>query len=162
MAYHPQTNGQVEWFNRTLKTMIAKFVNSRQDNWDIYLLAFLFTYRTSPHKSMGHTPYEVMLGRAPPSEDRVATELIQMDEWVQELRRRRPGSSFWPTSKVSSRTEWSQCPIGQEHRKLVTRSRYGLTTKSRAGQRQVGAQQPPGFESGGFLMEFQSPFSVLI
>jgi len=26
-----------------------------------------------------------MLGRAPPSEDRVATELILMEEWVQEL-----------------------------------------------------------------------------
>jgi len=80
MAYHPQTNGQVERFNRTLKTMIAKFVNGRQDNWDIYLPAFLYPYRTSPHKSTGHTPYEVMLGRAPPSEDRAATELILMDE----------------------------------------------------------------------------------
>jgi len=46
---------------------------------------FLYTYRMSLHKSMGHTPYKVMLGRAPPSEDRVATELILMDEWVQEL-----------------------------------------------------------------------------
>jgi len=66
--------------------MIAKFVNGRQDNWDVYLPAFLYTYRTSPHKSMGHTPYEAMLGRAPPSKDRVATEPILMDEWVQELR----------------------------------------------------------------------------
>jgi len=85
MAYHPQTNGQVEQFNRTLKTMIAKFVNGRQDNWDIYLPAFLYAYRTSPHKSTGHTPYKAMLGRAPPSKDGVATESIPMDEWVQEL-----------------------------------------------------------------------------
>jgi len=27
----PQTNRQVEWFNRTLKTMIAKFMNGRQE-----------------------------------------------------------------------------------------------------------------------------------
>jgi len=84
-AYHPQTNGQVERFNRMLKAMTAKFVNGRQDNWDIYLPAFLYAYRTSLHKSTGHTPYKAMLGRAPPSEDRAATESIPMDEWVQEL-----------------------------------------------------------------------------
>jgi len=61
-------------------------VNGRQDNWDIYLPAFLYAYRTSPYKSMVHTPYKAMLGRAPPSKDRVATELILMDKWVQELR----------------------------------------------------------------------------
>jgi len=85
-AYHPQTKGQVEWFNRMLKTMITNFVNGRQDNWDVYLLAFIYAYRMSPHKSTGHTPYKAMLGRAPPSEDRAATESIPMDEWVQELR----------------------------------------------------------------------------
>jgi len=35
--------------------------------------------------SLWGTPYEAMLGRAPPIKDRVATELILMDEWVQEL-----------------------------------------------------------------------------
>jgi len=60
-------------------------VNGRQDNWDIYLPAFLYTYRMSLHKSTGHTSYKAMLGRTPPSEDRVATESIPMDECVQEL-----------------------------------------------------------------------------
>jgi len=79
-AYHPQTNRQVEWFNRTLKAMIAKFVNGRQDNWVVYLPAFFYTYRMGPHKSTRHTPCKAMLGRAPPSKDRAATELILMDE----------------------------------------------------------------------------------
>jgi len=39
-AYHPQTKGQVEWFNRMLKAKIAKFANGRLENWDIYLMAF--------------------------------------------------------------------------------------------------------------------------
>jgi len=78
--------------------------------------------------------YEARLGRAPPSKDRVATESILMGKWVQE-HRRRPGSSFGPTPKVSSRTEWSQCPIGQECGKLATRSCYRLTSKARASQR---------------------------
>jgi len=50
-----------------LKAMIAKFLNGRQDNWDVYLPAFLYTYRTSLDKSKGHTPDEAMLGRVPPS-----------------------------------------------------------------------------------------------
>jgi len=84
-AHQPQTNRQVEQFNRMLKAMIAKFVNGRQDNWDVFLLAFLYTYRMSLHKSTGHTPYKEMLCRAPPRKDRVVKESILMDEWVLEL-----------------------------------------------------------------------------
>jgi len=56
IAYHPQTSRHVEQFNRMLKAIIAKFVNGRQDNWDIYLPAFFYAYKTSLHRSMGHTP----------------------------------------------------------------------------------------------------------
>jgi len=41
-VYYPQTNGQVVWFNKTLKAMIAKFVNSRHDNLGVFLPAFLY------------------------------------------------------------------------------------------------------------------------
>jgi len=65
-----------------------------------------YSYRRSLHKSMRHTPYEVMLGRAPPSEDRVATESILMGKWVQELHRRRPGLSGVNTSLVEKVGSW--------------------------------------------------------
>jgi len=44
--------------------MIAKFVNGRQDNWDVYLPAILYVYQTSPHKSKKHTLYKEMMGQA--------------------------------------------------------------------------------------------------
>lgn len=35
-AYHPQTTGQVERYNRTLFAMIQKYVNEHQNDLDLY------------------------------------------------------------------------------------------------------------------------------
>ena len=35
--YHPQGNGQVERFNRTLQAMLAKVVSDHQRDWDSHL-----------------------------------------------------------------------------------------------------------------------------
>ena len=36
-AYHPQTDGLVEWFNRTLTNMLAKTVEKNDRDWDLRL-----------------------------------------------------------------------------------------------------------------------------
>lgn len=59
-AYHPQTNGLVEHFNQTLQKSLLKFARKEQDDWDDYLDAVLFAYRTSVQKSTNTTPFEVM------------------------------------------------------------------------------------------------------
>ena len=41
-AYHPQGNGQVERFNRTLKSMLVMVVNDHQTDWDTHLPRILF------------------------------------------------------------------------------------------------------------------------
>lgn len=60
---HPQTDGLVERFNRTLKTMLMKLVEKKGKNWDELLGPLLLAYRTSPHSSTGETPFFLMYGR---------------------------------------------------------------------------------------------------
>jgi len=63
--YHPQTNGQVERFNHTLKTMLSMYVNDKQTNWDEYLSFVVFAYNTSVNKSTNYSPFVLLYGREP-------------------------------------------------------------------------------------------------
>ena len=64
-AYHPQGNGQVERFNRTVEAMLAKMVGDHHSDWDKHLQKALFAHRTSLHESTGYSPYFVNFGRSP-------------------------------------------------------------------------------------------------
>ena len=62
---HPQTDGLVERFNRTLKQMLAKVVAAGGHNWDSLVGPVLFAYRTTPHTSTGLSPFYLLYGRNP-------------------------------------------------------------------------------------------------
>uniref|UniRef100_A0A9J7ZU93 Gypsy retrotransposon integrase-like protein 1 n=1 Tax=Cyprinus carpio carpio TaxID=630221 RepID=A0A9J7ZU93_CYPCA len=64
-VYHPQTDGLIERFNRTLKTMIRKFVQEDAKNWDRWLEPLLFAVREVPQASTGFSPFELLYGRQP-------------------------------------------------------------------------------------------------
>ena len=64
-AYHPQGNAQVERFNRTLESMLAKTVNENQQDWDQHIPKLLLAYRTAIHEATGYTPFHVTFGRSP-------------------------------------------------------------------------------------------------
>jgi transposase InsO family protein len=65
-AYHPQTNGQTEKFNRTLKTMLRTLIQDRhQKDWDEFIPYILMAYRAAPHKSTNDSPYYLVFGREP-------------------------------------------------------------------------------------------------
>ena len=61
--YHPQTDGQVERFNRTLKAIISSYVNGHHNDWDLRLPLALFAYRTSVHSSTRVSPFKAVYGR---------------------------------------------------------------------------------------------------
>ena len=58
--YHPQTDGLVERFNRTLKTMLRRFVSQTGKDWDEWLPYLLFAYREVPQASTGFSPFELL------------------------------------------------------------------------------------------------------
>ena len=60
--YHPQTDGLVERFNGTLKTMLRKFVEEHPNEWDKLLPYLLFAYREVPQESTGFSPFELLFG----------------------------------------------------------------------------------------------------
>lgn len=61
--YHPQTDGLVERFNRTLIKLLSVYVDKKQSDWDVHLPYVMFAYRTSIQRSVGEEPFFLMFGR---------------------------------------------------------------------------------------------------
>lgn len=61
--YHPQIDGMVERFKKTLKAMLRKFVESTGADWDQWLPFLLFAYREVPQATTGFSPFDLLYGR---------------------------------------------------------------------------------------------------
>ncbi|CAB4039849.1 Retrovirus-related Pol poly from transposon 412 [Paramuricea clavata] len=70
--YHPQSDGLVERMNRTLKDILSKLVNERQDDWDRCLPQALLAYRSTVQTSTGFSPHFLVFGR----ETRIPVDLM--------------------------------------------------------------------------------------
>ena len=64
-AYHPQSDGLVERFNRTLLDMLSKTVKAGGKDWDVRLPYLLFAYRSTVQPSTGESPFFLLYGRDP-------------------------------------------------------------------------------------------------
>ena len=60
--YHPQTDGLVERFNQTLKSMLRKCATEEGKDWDKLLPYLLFAYREVPQALTGSSPFELLYG----------------------------------------------------------------------------------------------------
>ena len=61
--YRPQSDGQVERFNRSVLNMLSAFVCDRANDWDDHLPYVLMAYRSSVHSSTGCTPFVMVHGQ---------------------------------------------------------------------------------------------------
>ena len=61
-SFYPQTNGQVEEFNKTLKTIRNRTINTSRSNWHIMLYPALWAYRTNVKIATGFSPFQLVHG----------------------------------------------------------------------------------------------------
>ncbi len=60
--YHPQSNGCVERFHGTLIPMLRKLDHQGLE-WDDQLKFALFAVRSTPNRSTGYSPFQVIYGK---------------------------------------------------------------------------------------------------
>lgn len=63
--YHSQSQGLVERFNRTLDACLKKRSEKEKANWDQYLPATAFAYRSIKQATTGHSPFYLLYGYEP-------------------------------------------------------------------------------------------------
>jgi hypothetical protein len=63
MAYHPQTDGQIERVNKVLEDMLRMHVMHQPKQWEEYLPLVEFTYNNGYQESLKMSPFEVLYGR---------------------------------------------------------------------------------------------------
>ena len=130
-GYHPQTDGLVERFHKTLIQMLSLYVEKHGRDWDHYLPYLLYAYRVSAQESVRESPFFLLYGRdaRQPVEEALACPTtvytLDVDDYKSELVRGL--SDAWDAAKQSIK-------LAQEHQK-ANYNRHAKDRKYRVGDR---------------------------
>ena len=93
--YHPHMNGLAERLNRTIKQVIAAYVDPLHQTWDQVLPYAVHAYNTTVQASTKVSPFRALYGRdphLPPDIDLSKLQPTRLDaiKWLQHLQHVQP------------------------------------------------------------------------
>lgn len=155
--FHPQTDGLVERFNRTLVNSLRCYVQEHPEEWTRFLQPVTFAYRAAKHASTGYSPFELLQVRQPrmgidikPPRPSVATQ-EQLIEEAQQLMERMRGDARKRLQAASQKQT----------------SGYNLRNKTASHSIKVGDEvywrRPPPLSPGSKKLKppWQGPYTVI-
>ena len=90
IAYHPETDGQMERTNQELEQYLRMYVNHRQNNWAEWLATAEFTFNNKIHMATKSSPFQVNYRREPKMgfDIRKKEKNEKAEEFVREMKER--------------------------------------------------------------------------
>ncbi|XP_063054453.1 uncharacterized protein LOC134448729 [Engraulis encrasicolus] len=155
-VYHPQTDGLVERFNKTLKAMLRKAIGEDGRNWDQLIPYLMFAVREVPQSSTGFSPFELLLSYRPRGLLDIAKEA-----WEEQPCRQRTLIEHVGAMKERMKVIY---PIVREHMEAAQRQQQAAYNRP---------SQPREFKPGDrvlvlvptveckFLATWQGPYEVI-
>ena len=79
IAYHPKSQGALERFHQTLKTVTKMYCIEKRRDWVMGVQLLLFALRKSVQESLGFSPFELAFGHK-----RRGSLLLLKEKWLDE------------------------------------------------------------------------------
>lgn len=146
----PRANGQVERVNRTLIPLLTKLSSPKSDEWYKHLSIAQQYLNTTPHRSTGTTPFQLLFGvQAKLRDDPQIRKLID-EEWVSAFQERRDEIRSSAKEKIAKVQEENQRIYNRKRKKAAMYRANDLVAIKRT---QVG----PGMK---FSNKYLGPYEV--
>ncbi|XP_068243247.1 uncharacterized protein [Palaemon carinicauda] len=150
-----ESQGQLERFHQTLKSMLSKYVQQEPKNWDQVIPYLLFAFRSIPSDVMGFSPFELTFGH----KVRGPLEVVK-DHW-EGVKPRVNLLDFLRDSREKLINSWDFALKTLEVSQRKMKERYDMKTKLRnfqVGEEVLVLLPIPG---NPFKAKFSGPWKIL-